>query len=170
MKGIQLFVGQTRTLDAKLQVGAVATQVEVQAEAAALETSNVQVGNVIENRQLSYIPANGRNWATLQMLSPGAINVGGGDQHSIRFNGRGLDDNNYTFDGIDATGVQEQAQKADARLNISLHCCPGDEFWIPASRLIGRELGGVSAFPDLNFFWADLAQNRPSGSGAHHRQ
>jgi hypothetical protein len=50
------------------------------------------------------------------------------------------------------------------------HCCPGDEFWIPANRLIGRELGGVSAFPDLNFFWADLAQNRPSGSGAHHRQ
>jgi len=120
VKGIQLFVGQTRTMDAKLQVGALATQVDVQAAAAALETSDAQVGNVIENRQLSDIPVNGRNWATLQMLSPGAINVGGGDQHSIRFNGRGLDDNNYTFDGIDATGVQEQAQKADARLNISL--------------------------------------------------
>ena len=120
VKGIQLFVGQTRTMDAKLQVGALATQVEVQAEAAALETSDAQVGNVIESRQLSDIPVNGRNWATLQILSPGAINVGGGDQHSIRFNGRGLDDNNYTFDGIDATGVQEQAQKADARLNISL--------------------------------------------------
>jgi hypothetical protein len=114
VKGIQLFVGQTRTMDAKLQVGALATQVEVQAEAAALETSDAQVGNVIENRQLSDIPVNGRNWATLQMLAPGAINVGGGDQHSIRFNGRGLDDNNYTFDGIDATGVQEQAQ-ADRR-------------------------------------------------------
>ena len=120
VKGFQLFVGQTRTMDAKLQVGALATQVDVQAAAAALETSDAQVGNVIESRQLSDIPVNGRNWATLQMLSPGAINVGGGDQHSIRFNGRGLDDNNYTFDGIDATGVQEQAQKADARLNISL--------------------------------------------------
>jgi hypothetical protein len=120
VKGIQLFVGQTRTMDAKLQVGALATQVDVQAAAAALETSDAQVGNVIESRQLSDIPVNGRNWATLQMLSPGAVNVGGGDQHSIRFNGRGLDDNNYTFDGIDATGVQEQAQKADARLNISL--------------------------------------------------
>jgi hypothetical protein len=37
--GIELFVGQTRTVDAKLEVGAIATQVEVQAEAAALETS-----------------------------------------------------------------------------------------------------------------------------------
>src|ERR1035441_6379451 len=39
VKGIQLFVGQTRTIDARLQVGAVATQIEVQADAAALETS-----------------------------------------------------------------------------------------------------------------------------------
>ena len=120
MKGVQLFVGQTRTVDTRLEVGAIATQVLVQAAAAVLETSNAQVGGVVEHQQLSDIPINGRNWATLELLTPGAINMGGGDQRSIRFNGRGLDDNNYTFDGIDATGVQEQAQKADARLNISL--------------------------------------------------
>src|SRR5439155_11406176 len=51
----------------------------------------------------------------------GAINAGNTDaQHSIRFNGKSLDDENYTFDGIDASGVQESAQKADVRLNISL--------------------------------------------------
>ena len=80
----------------------------------------VEIGGVIGFQQVRDIPINGRNWATLELLTPGAINMGGGDQRSIRFNGRGLDDNNYTFDGIDATGVQEQAQKADARLNISL--------------------------------------------------
>jgi hypothetical protein len=53
-------------------------------------------------------------------LAPGAINVGGGDQRSIRFVGRSRDDNNYTFDGMDASGVQEQPQKSDVRLNISL--------------------------------------------------
>jgi hypothetical protein len=120
VKEIQLFVGQTRTVDAKLEVGATATHIDVQAQAEALEQSNAQIGAVIESSQLSNIPVNGRNWATLMTLAPGAINVGGGDQRSIRFVGRARDDNNYTFDGIDPSGVQEAPQKADARLNISL--------------------------------------------------
>src|SRR6202008_3221127 len=45
---------------------------------------------------------------------------GGGDQRSIRFVGRSRDDNNYMFDGIDASGVQESPQKSDVRLNISM--------------------------------------------------
>src|SRR5438105_14839471 len=75
---------------------------------------------MIAPEQLGDVPLNGRNLASLMVLAPGAINVGGGSQTSIRFVGRSRDDNNYTFDGIDATGVQEQGQKADARLNISL--------------------------------------------------
>jgi hypothetical protein len=31
-----------------------------------------------------------------------------------------LDDSNFTFDGVDSSGVQEQTQKADTRLNIAL--------------------------------------------------
>src|SRR5206468_9789333 len=49
-----------------------------------------------------------------------AINYGDGAQRSIRFNGHSLDDSNFTFDGIDTSGVQEQTQKADTRLNIAL--------------------------------------------------
>ena len=75
---------------------------------------------MIESEQIQEMPLDGRNWAGLMALAPGAINNGSGDQHAIRFNGRSLDDENYTFDGIDASGVQEQAQKADAHLNISL--------------------------------------------------
>ena len=120
LKGIDLLVGQTRTVDAELQVGAVSEQVQVDATAAPLETTNARVGSVIEHQQLGDIPINGRNWATLETLAPGAINAGSGTQKDIRFVGRGRDDNNFTFDGIDATGVQEQTQKADARLNISL--------------------------------------------------
>jgi hypothetical protein len=120
VNGIQLFVGQTRTVDAELQVGTVSEDVQVQATVAPLETNNARVGAVLEHQQLGDIPINGRSWATLEILAPGAINAGGGGQRDIRFVGRGRDDNNYTFDGIDATGVQEQSQKADARLNISL--------------------------------------------------
>ena len=120
VRAIALSVGQTRTVDVKLDVIGVSASVEVQARSEALEKSDAQIGTVIETRQLRDIPVNGRNWATLMTLAPGAINVGGGSQTSIRFVGRSRDDNNYTFDGIDATGVQEQGQKADARLNISL--------------------------------------------------
>ncbi|PYQ70774.1 MAG: TonB-dependent receptor, partial [Acidobacteria bacterium] len=118
--GIQLFVGETRTLDAELQLGTVSEELQVEATVAPLETTNARVGAVLEHQQLDDIPINGRNWATLETLAPGAINAGSGGQRDIRFVGRGRDDNNFTFDGIDATGVQEQSQKADARLNISL--------------------------------------------------
>jgi len=120
IKGIQLLVGQTRTVDAELQLGTVSEELQVQATTAPLETTNSRIGAVLEHQQLENIPINGRNWATLEALAPGAINAGSGGQRDIRFVGGGRDDNNFTFDGIDATGVQEQSQKADARLNISL--------------------------------------------------
>ena len=118
--GIQLFVGQTATVDSKLEIGSITSHVEVQATAELLQKSDAEVGAVVEPQQLRDIPVNGRNWATLMTLAPGAINVGGGGQRDVRFAGRARDDNNYTFDGIDASGIQEQPQKADARLNISL--------------------------------------------------
>jgi len=117
---VALTVGQTRTLDAQLEVGTLVSEVQVTAPAETLNRSSAELSGVIEARQVRDIPLNGRNWAALMTLAPGAINVGGGDQRSIRFAGRSRDDNNYTFDGIDASGVQEQPQKADARLNISL--------------------------------------------------
>src|SRR5205809_1874532 len=113
-------VGQNRTVDAEVQLATVSEELQVQATTAPRETSNSRVGAVLEHQQLENIPINGRNWATLETLAPGAINAGSGGQRDIRFMGRGRDDNNFTFDGIDATGVQEQSQKADARLNISL--------------------------------------------------
>jgi hypothetical protein len=42
---------------------------------------------------------------------PGAVDTGGSNQRSIRFAGKGLDDNAITFDGIDATNIVNQAQQ-----------------------------------------------------------
>ena len=117
---VDLSVGQSRTLDAQMEVGEVTSHVEVVDTAVALNRSSAEVGTVVQSQQVRNIPLNGRNWATLGILAPGAINASDGTQRNIRFAGRGRDDNNFTFDGIDATGVQEQSQKADARLNISL--------------------------------------------------
>jgi hypothetical protein len=48
------------------------------------------------------------------------VNYSDGSQRNIRFNGHSIDDANYTFDGIDNNGVQEQTQRAETRLNIAL--------------------------------------------------
>lgn len=116
---VEFQVGQSRTIDVRLQIGARTEVVEVH-DSGALNRSSAEVGLVIESEQIKEIPLDGRNWSGLMALAPGAINNGSGDQHAIRFNGRSLDDENYSFDGIDASGVQESAQKADAHLNISL--------------------------------------------------
>jgi hypothetical protein len=45
-------------------------------------------------------------------------NTSGSNRRSIRFAGRGLDDNNFTYDGIDVTNIVNQAQQPFVRLAI----------------------------------------------------
>ena len=118
--GIELQYGETRTIDAKLEIGESTQTVEVSAPSEALNHTNAEIGGVIESAQIKEIPVSGRDWASLMLLAPGAINYGDGAQRSIRFSGHSLDDSNFTFDGIDTSGVQEQTQKSDTRLNIAL--------------------------------------------------
>jgi hypothetical protein len=94
--------------------------VEVTATLETLNRTSAEVGGLIEAEQIKEIPVSGRNWASLMMLAPGAVNYSDGSQRNIRFNGHSIDDANYTFDGIDNNGVQEQTQKAETRLNIAL--------------------------------------------------
>jgi hypothetical protein len=117
---VVLSVGQERTIDAQLQVGSISAEVEVRSALEPLNRSSAEVGASIDSNEIRDVPLNGRSFATLMMLAPGAINAGGGTERDIRFNGRSRDDNNFTFDGVDASGVQEQPQKAEARLQIPL--------------------------------------------------
>ena len=119
-KGVELAVAQPRTIDAKLTVGATSAAIEVTANLETLNRTNAEVGGMVETTQIKELPIDGRNWATLMVLVPGAINYSDGGQRAIQFVGHSLDDSNFVFDGIDTSGVQEQTQKADARLNISL--------------------------------------------------
>jgi hypothetical protein len=118
-ENITLRVGQVLTLDVVLQVGAVTTVINVEDPAPLLERNTAELGGVIGSAEIQYIPVNGRNWANLLVLAPGALDDGGGNQRTIRFAGRARDDNNYMFDGVDATGIQEQAQKSTTRLQVS---------------------------------------------------
>jgi hypothetical protein len=76
------------------------------------------LGARIEQQQVKQLPLNGRNWSTLTALVPGSVDTGGSNQRSIRFAGRGLDDNNFTYDGIDVTNIVNQAQQPFVRLAI----------------------------------------------------
>src|SRR5204863_1979422 len=56
MKGIQLLVGESRTVDVELQLGAVSEELQVLATTVPLETTNSRVGAVLEHEQLDNMP------------------------------------------------------------------------------------------------------------------
>lgn len=116
---VQLEVGQVRALDIVLQVGAVTSSVSVMAVATPLDTRTAEIGAAVTNRQIEALPLNGRNWASMMAFAPGAVNTGEGSQNNIRFFGRARDDNNWTFDGVDATGVKDPRTEASLRLVMS---------------------------------------------------
>ncbi|MGO9270819.1 MAG: TonB-dependent receptor domain-containing protein, partial [Terriglobia bacterium] len=146
-KGIELSVGQTRTVNAQLVVGATTTTVEVRASAQALDSNNAEISTVIQSQQVEDIPLNGRDWSLLMTLAPGAVNLGAGGQRDLRFVGRGIDDSNYTYDGLDATGVQEQSQKVGVRLAISLESIA--EFRVSSSVYTADQGGSAGAIVSI---------------------
>jgi len=116
---VVLQVGQTRTLNIQLEVRASAELVEVEALDEPENRSSAEASTVIRTDQIASLPNNGRDWASFTLLAPFAQDDGGGDQRTIRFAGRARDDNNFQIDGVDAGGIQEQAQKSQTRLQIS---------------------------------------------------
>ena len=76
-------------------------------------------------------------------LAPGAINTGDGSQQTIRFVGRARDDNNWTLDGLDATGVKDPRQEAALRLVISTDSIA--EFRVNSTLYSAESGGGAGA-------------------------
>jgi len=117
-EGVEQGVGQTRTIDPVLSAAGRRDEVTVSAPLVELDKSSAALGGTIQSTAVQEIPLNGRNWASLTALVPGAIDSGGSTQRTIRFVGRGRDDMFISYDGVDATGIANQAQKAYVRLSI----------------------------------------------------
>ena len=117
-------LGDTRILNVTLKVAGRAEQVVVASTPQTLDQTNTTVNTGIERIQAEQLPLNGRNWATLTALVPTAIDTAGGpgagNQRSIRYAGSGRDDNNYTYDGIDATYIINQSQLYYVRAAVPL--------------------------------------------------
>ena len=117
---VEQVIGRTRTLNATLQISGGNERIVVSASSKLIDGSTSAVTGLIERTQADELPLNGRNWASLTAYVPGAIDTGGSNQRSIRFAGRGLDDSNFTYDGVDATNIVGQTQRTWARLSIPL--------------------------------------------------
>ena len=78
--GIVLQVNTSPVINVVLQVGQVAEQVEVQANAALVDTRNATVGSVIENERVLELPLNGRNVTDLIVLAGGAVDQSSASQ------------------------------------------------------------------------------------------
>ena len=74
--GIVLQVNSTPVINAVLEVGQVAETVEVQANAAMVETRSVGIAQIIENERILELPLNGRNVTELITLTAGAVQSG----------------------------------------------------------------------------------------------
>lgn len=117
-------LGETRILNVTLKVAGPKVQMEVVATPQSLDQTNNTLSTGIARIQAEELPLNGQNWATLTALVPTAVDTSGGpgagNQRSIRYAGRGRDDNNYTYDGIDATFIINQSQLYYVRASIPL--------------------------------------------------
>jgi Carboxypeptidase regulatory-like domain len=91
--GIVLQVNSNPTVNAVLEVGQITDQVEVQADAALVETRSTGIGQVIDNVRVLELPLNGRNVTELIYMIGAA--VGGGNQMTNR---------NYPTESISVAG------------------------------------------------------------------
>ncbi len=139
---VEQVVGQTRTMNARLLVTGQRQETTVSEPLTQVDKVDATVGAPVEQDDVNELPINGRNWATLTALIPGAINNGAGDQRTIRFAGHGLDDNNLTLDGVDATAVFNQMQREYMRLNIPLDSI--NEFQVQSQNFGADTEGGTA--------------------------
>ena len=82
----------------KLEVGQASESVEVTAAAPLLQTASGEVSLNVEEKKISTLPLDGRNFIPLVTLSPGVALPNG--QFLPRINGSRPRTNEYLYDGI----------------------------------------------------------------------
>ncbi len=96
--GVRVTTGATVRVEVRLAVGGVAEAVTVTADAPLLRSGTSGLGQVVDNRQVTELPLNGRSFITLASLVPGVALPPGSTLP--RINGGRPRTNEYLFDGI----------------------------------------------------------------------
>ena len=104
----RLDANQTARVDVRLEVGDTSQSVEISAAAPILQTESTQTGETINAQKLTQLPLNGRNFASLTLLTPGAVttnpqSLGSSARLGARpfVNGNREQTNNFLLDGVD---------------------------------------------------------------------
>src|SRR5215813_15599676 len=150
VNGLTLEVGQIVVQDFKMEVGGLAEEVTVAANAALIETTTSTVGQVISQRIVQEIPLNGRHFLDLGMLIPGSVtppaNAGLGaplrGQGFFGFNtaGNREDGVNFMVNGINLNDISNQQVTFQPSINTV------DEFKVTNSTIsaeYGRNSGAI---------------------------
>jgi Carboxypeptidase regulatory-like domain len=117
--GVDLHVNENKTVNLDLQVGAVSETVTVTSEAAPVELRSGEVSSLINEKQVTELPLNGRNYAQLALMVPGVSPVtqaGAGGAFATRgtglnagvdmaVNGNQSNTNLWTVDGVNNMDV-----------------------------------------------------------------
>jgi Carboxypeptidase regulatory-like domain/TonB dependent receptor len=103
---IELFVNQEQRLNVTLLIGSLDPLTVESPYATPLKKDSASLGSVIENRQVTGLPLDGRNFYELSLLVPGAVPPAPGSAGSARgdfafsVNGAREDANNFLLDGV----------------------------------------------------------------------
>jgi outer membrane receptor protein involved in Fe transport len=109
---LALEVSQVQEVSLKLEAGAMTTTVDVTAGVSLVDTATSNMGEVIQGREVTELPLNGRNFTQLALLAPGVTRGAYGDEAS----GGGSGTNSETFRNsetggaaLSANGIRPQA-------------------------------------------------------------
>ena len=99
---IVLSVDQQRRVDIPMQVGSLQQRVEVSAAAVQVETTNTQLGTVIDEKNIVNLPLNGRSYIDLLSIQAGVAPTSGtGGPGLISVNGQRQESNSFLVNGGD---------------------------------------------------------------------
>jgi hypothetical protein len=138
INGIRLEINQNIAQDLTLEVGAVTETVSVSSSGSLVETVAGSVGHVVENKEITELPLNGRNVFDLVALTPGSFLADG----DVSISGGRTTSASALLDGVTNSrgGIGEQNIEINPPVDIM------QEFRVEAnafSAQYGRSNGGI---------------------------
>lgn len=150
-RGIRLTVGQVAVIDAALELGQIAEEIEVRANAVAVNLTSGSVSGLVGEREIRDLPLNGRSFQQLALLQPGvqaALAAGndvvGGRTPKISINGARPEHNSFLLDGTDINNVYNKTPGSAAGVLLGVEAVLEFQVLTNAySAEFGRSAGGV---------------------------
>lgn len=143
--GVVVEVGRATNIDIKLTVGTAVAEVEVTAEAPAINTSDNANSTNVNQTSINELPINGRRWSNFALLAPGT--VPDGTFGLISFRGVSGLLNNNTIDGGDNNQAFFSEERGRTRISYVISQSSIREFQLNTSNYsaeYGRSAGGVT--------------------------